>query len=655
MSKLDNNIINNLKMLALDLIQAGGSGDVGLSLSSAPIFYSLFKNNIHFNPHDFHYINSDRLVVTNRLLPLLYASFHLFYKDYSLDNLKEYKKYDSNCKGYASLRSLGIQAPSILEGDVVAASVGLTLGERYLESLIKIENPKNNLINFKTICICTEADIMSGSAYEALSFASSEYLNKYLLIVIKDGIGKDSSTKETFNENLVDRFIALNFNVEEINGNNFGSIDGAIDDAMHSKKPTVLIIKNTYGVDSSRKDSNKNYNMPLSNEEMQAMREKYNMTSPFEVKEEYVKELAKDVDKRLSKEIAIWQNLKNESLKDLKIKEIIEFLTNGLREISFKSENIKINSTYEEELIISNNKILNLLTNKSPFILCGSNDNFYYTKSSINKSDIMSKENPTGRNILFGNRTLAMGGISLGLASLGFKLFLSAPLVYENLLHHYIKLSCYNSLPINYIFTQDTILNTYEEMGYPCIEEISDLRSIPNLINFRPCDIDEIVGVYSILSNYHKTTTMVISSNKTPKLLGTNAKYVLAGAYRVRKEREDLNAIIVATGSEVPIALKLADDLSAYGFDFRVISMPASEIYDLQKEKYQNMLLPKEIKTFTLEFAHPNSLQKYATSPLYVLGIDALKDGGSKEELLSHYNLTADALKVKILEIMKNN
>lgn len=654
MSRLDTNIINNLKMLALDTIYASGSGDACLSLSAAPLFYTLFMEHLNFDRRNIEYINRDRLIVSNRLLPLMYSSLNLFYKDYSIENLKEYKKLNSNAKGYANIKNTGIDMGSIADGDVVASSVGIAVGEKYLESLIKIENPKCDLVDFKTICICTEEDIMNGISYEALSFASTLNLNKYILIVVADGISKDSSTKETFNENLIDRFISLNFNVEEVNGNNIGAIDGVLDDAYKSKKTSVIIVNTTYGIGSSRENSNMDYNKPLSKEEMNKLREEFKLTVPFEVNENYLKEIEKSLDKRLNKSIMAWQRLKEESLQDLKLKAIINFLTNGLDEISFKPENIKINDNYDEELTISNNKIFNILASKSPFVLCGSNDNFIYTKVCINKSKIMSKENPTGRNILFGGRSIAMGGIACGLASLGFKMFVSAPLTFESVMHNFIKLSVMNDLGVSFIFTQDTFLNTYENMGICPIEELNSLRMIPELIDFRPTDINEVIGLYDIISHHQNTSAIIISSNKSKKLIGTNPKYVLAGAYRVKKEKENLDAILIATGSEVPLALKVAEALEAYDIDFRVVSMPSMELFGMQKEKYQNMLLPKDVFTFTLEFGSTGIWYKYATNDKCILGIDSYGDTGTKEELLNYYGLDIDSIKVKILGILKN-
>lgn len=653
MSKFYNNVVNNIKMLSLDMIKEAGSGDVGIALSSSSVFFTLFMKHLVFDVKNPNWINRDRVVISNRFLPIMYSTLHMFGYNLSIDNLKEYKKLNSMTLGYASMDSTGIEIGSIDRGDVIASSVGIALGERYLESLIKIEKPKCKLIDFKTYCICTLEDIMNGISYESLSFISKERLNKLVLIVIKDEVCKDCNAKEVYKENLDDRFDALGFDVIEVKGNSINIIDEAIDDANVSKKPTVIIINTIYGKDSSRENSNVSYNKPLNNQEMNDLREKCKNDLPFQVNEEYYEEIKKQINKRINKDLSKWQKEKEECIQDLKLKEIIDFLENKDVKVEFKPENIKLNDNYEEELVLGHNKIFNIFASKSPFILNCSDDNFIYTKSNIIKSDNMNSNNPTGRNILFGGRTSAMGGIANGLACLGFKVFVSTPLINSNILRSSIKFSASNNLPVHYIFTQDTFINTYENSGYGCVDEINSLRLIPNLINFRPADINEIIGVYSILANYKKSSAIIVGDEKVKKLIGTNYKYVVAGAYRVRRERGEANGILIATGTEVALAIKIAEELLPYGIDFRVVTMPSQELFKMQNNRYKYSLLPKELKTFVLEFGSSSMWHKFATDEEYIIGINDYTKSGTKEELLNYYNLNMDAIKARIIELMK--
>ncbi len=590
MSKLDNNIINNIKMLGLDMISKEGYGDVGITVSSANIFYTLYNEFLKFNPKDNHFINRDRVIVSERLLPLYNATNKFFYQ--KSDILSDTK----------------------VTSNPISFGVGVALGRRYLEELIRIEDNKNDLINFTTYVICTIDDLMNGTSYEATSFASIQKLTKLVIIVISDGISKDCATKEVFKEHLTDRFISLDFDFDEVNGNSIASIAGALDDATTSKKPAVIIVKNTYGKGTSREDDNNHFNRPLSENELTSLRKEYGLNNPLEIKEEYLNEIDKNIERRLGKYLNKWQNNYNVSKNDLKIKEVIEFLENQKVNVTFNPDNIKINDNYSEELVLSNKKVFNILANHSPFILSASNDNFSNTLTSITKSKIMHKESPTERNILFGNRTLAMGAIASGLASLGFKIFLSSPISELNYLIPNIMESLKCDLPIHYTVT----INRYDDTKY--------LKNIPELITFEPTDIDELVGVYELLTNYSKPTVTILSKNKIPKLIGTNHKYVLAGAYPITKHATDIDGILISEGENLLVAQALYTNLEKVGINLRLISMPSASLFKLQKETYKEMLLNKNIKTFYLGNYNPEYLDLVTNRDYYLNIIDYLDD-----------------------------
>ena len=654
MSKLDVNAINTIKLLGINMIKEAGTGDSGIVLGFSNVFYNLFLNHLNFDKNNINWINRDRLVVNNKYLPILYSTLHMFEFDISIDDLKEYKKLNSKVSGLAHPNTVGIEIGSLTNGDVLSSSVGIALGERYLRSLVQVENNKCNLVDFCTYVVCTMDDLMCGLGYESLSFAAKEKLNKLIILCNKDYIGKDSSTKETYTENLVDKFISLNFNIIEVkNGSSNGAINDAIEEAKESKKPTIIIFSTKYAKDSLREDSNESYNMPLSDEDINNLTIKYKLNYPVIDTLEYRKEIETIVNKRMVKKLNKWNEIKKEKINDLKIKEIVNFLENKDFKVDFNSSNFKLNDNYNEELRLGNNKMFNMFASKSPFVLTGSNDNFVYTKCNISSSEIMSNENKLGRNILFGGRTMALGGIANGLASLGFKVFISSPLIDSTLLLNSIRFASIYQLPVNFIFTNDSIINNYENNGLMTYSELSSLRLIPNLITFRPCDINEIMGIYDIISNYKKTLVMVLGNEKTPKFNGTNPKYVVAGAYRVRREKGEANGTIIATGTEVKLALEIADELFPYGIDLRVVSMPSRELFENQNDRYKFSLIMGELKTFVIEFGETKLWEKYATSEEYIFGVNNYSFSGTKGELLGHYNLTKDNIKTKIIELMK--
>lgn len=266
----------------------------------------------------------------------------------------------------------------------------------------------------------------------------------------------------------------------------------------------------------------------------------------------------------------------------------------------------------------------------------------------------MSNTNKIGKNILMGSRTLCMPFIANGLATFGFKVFVSAPLIDSVNMLAGIKLSLIHNNSVNYIFTQDTFTNSYECIGISAYNELNMLRLMPGLINFRPCDINEIMGAYEIIGNYNKPIAMIIGSEKVKKLSGTHPKYVMGGAYRVYKENEELNGVIVASGEEVSLAISVSEELKMQGIDLRVVSMPSLELFNSQEARYQDILIPKDVKTFVIEFSSSELLEKYATNKDYVFGLQNYPKCGSKSELLKEYNLTKDFIKTKIVELFKS-
>ena len=627
MSRLDGNIINNIKLLSLDIIKECKCGNPKLSFIAPQIISTLFLKHLNFDKNNPNWINRDRVIVSNELLPVMYSTMHMMGFDISLDNLKEYNKFNSSTIGFGNINSTGIEVGSLISGDVISTSIGISLGERYLESLIKKKNAKCNLIDFRTYCICTYKELLTGLAYESLSFLKKEKLNKLTFIVINDNDYKE--------ENLTEKYTAMKLNVINLNDNDCGSIDEAIDDAKDSKKPTIIFVS----------DISKEHKLfDANNGHINILREKYKLNESFSVDSTCYDRINKTLDKRLSKIILKWNNIKNEYNNDLIIDGIVKLLERKTNKISFKADNLKINDNYEEELIIGNNKIFNVLASKSPFIL----------NLSASESKLMIKNEDINRNIIFDGLNLAMGGIANGLASLGFRVFVSAPLKDSNILRPFIVFSTRYNLAVNYVFCNGAFLNTYDNNGLSPLDEINSLRLIPNLINFRPADINEIIGIYSIIANYKKSYTIILSNEKRGILTGTNSNYVIAGAYRLKREKGEANGILLASGTEVDLALKVSEELLPYGIDLRVVSIPSIELFEMQNERYKCSLIPKELKTFIIEIGSNTLWLKY-TEKDCIFGVDDYTISGDKEELLRYYKLDVDSIKTKIIEIMKNN
>lgn len=618
MSKLDNNVINYIKLLSVDMIKEAKDNNYKTNFYSAEIFYNLYMNNLIFDNRNENYVNRDRVVVSPSFLPSLYSTLHMFGFNISLDNLKEYKKFGTITKGILSKNISGIDV-LCNKDNIIGISSGIAYGERYLENLVKKELPKSNIIDFHTYVICNYDELMIGSNLESLNYISENKLNKIHIIVLNENKKND--------ERLLDSLESLDFDVFECDNN---GVDKALDDARNSKLANIIIVTPKIKEEQL-----------FNEEEINKLKIKYKIDDAYNISNNIYNEIKEELDKRLNKKINKWyeekKNINN------KVKEIINLLETKEININIEPDNIKINDNYEEEIIKGNNKILNLVAAKSPFIFSLSNN---FKNSLCNLKD-------NERNIEFNYNISTMNSMAIGLANLGFKVFVSLPLINSNYIINSLNYSIKEELPITYIFTNDTFLNMYDNMN--CTYELNNLRLIPNLINFRPCDINEIIGTYAIITKLKKPCTIVIGNEKVTKLVGTNPKYVVAGAYRVKRERGEASGVLISSGSEVNIALKLAEELLPYGIDLRVVTIPSKELFESQSERYKYTLLPYDLKTFVLEFSSTSFWRCYATDERHVLGVNKYTDTGSREELLNYYNLDMDSLKARIIELMKEN
>ena len=357
---------------------------------------------------------------------------------------------------------------------------------------------------------------------------------------------------------------------------------------------------------------------------------------------------------RVSKKYNKWQIEYDKALatRNNTIINMINLIEKGDFLIDFDSTNYQINDKYSEEGRISNEKVINFIAPKTKFFVGGSADLFRSTRTIIEKDSLMTDEDPLGRNIEFGVREGAMGGILNGLAISGLRCFGSTFLAFADYLKASMRMSAMMNLPVTYIFTHDSVRVGGDGPTHEPIEQLSMLRTIPNMITFRPADINEIIGCWEYILKNKKTVSLVLNKENTKILKHTNGKYVKYGAYIVRKEKYHLDATIIATGYEVTTALKIADELFNEGIDLRVVSMPSIELFLLQNPVYEEKLLPKDVLTFTLEAGSTLLWNRFASNPKCALGIDTFGVSGKKEDVLKFVGFDYNVLIMKIKNML---
>ena len=658
MSKIDNEIINSIKVLALDMINKAGSGHPGIVLGAASILYALYKDHLKVIPSKANWINRDRFVMSaGHGSALLYSMLYHAGYDIDIEEIKHFRELSSLTPGHPEYKvTPGVDASTGPLGQGIGIAVGMAMAERYLNTISNIEKKDSEIIDYYTYCLCGDGDLMEGISYEALSFASTQNLNKLILLYDYNKVSLDSDTNITFTEDIFIRFEALDFNIIDVkNGNDYNEISKAIKLAKKSKRPSIIVCQTTIGKDSILEGTNKVHGKPLSSEDMKNIKIKYKIeTEAFNVDSKLLLNLQSSINNRVGPIYKKWEEEYTEikESENIGLNMMLNLLERNAFVIDFDDSKFKISSEYSEELRESNHKIMNFISPKSPFFLGGSADLSSSCKTNLDKSSIQSDENRTGKNIYFGVREHAMGAILNGMALSNLKVFGSTFLAFSDYLKPAIRMSALMNLPVTYIFTHDSVYVGQDGPTHEPVEQLSMLRTIPNFITFRPADINEIMGSWEYILKNNCATALVISKEKRSKNKNTNAKFVKYGAYMIRKEKYRLDGIIIATGSEVEMAMEIAKELFTMGIDIRVVSMPSMELFLKQNSKYEEQLLPKEIPTFVIEAGSSLIWNRFASKPEYIFGVNKFGMSGKTDELIKYLKIDKDRILEKIAKYL---
>ena len=467
----------------------------------------------------------------------------------------------------------------------------------------------------------------------------------------------DGTLDTTFNENIEKRFEAIGFEVIIVkDGANLTQIDKALNKAQKSTKPVIIIFKTILGNGSYNQNTNQVHSGPLSDADLYNLRQTLGITSqPFYVTKDSMIYLHDKIVNRMKPEINAW----NENMNTVRmstsenLNNILNMLENNKNIINFDSSKYQINVNYNEELNISNYKVMNLFANSTNLLLNGSADLFKSVKNVIDNSPFMSNVTPLGRNIRFGVREHAMGAILNGMALSGLKVCGSTFLAFSDYLKPAIRMSALMSLPVTYIFSHDSISIGQDGPTHEPIEQLAMLRTIPNLITYRPADILELMGSWDSILKQNKPTVLVLTKQKVPKIPGTNQAMIQKGAYLVRDCGSTPDAILISSGSDLTNAYIIANKLAVNGINLNVVSIPSLELFLAQDEEYRNKLLPENIKRITLEASNSYVLGSLATNIDYAIGLNDFGLSGTSEEVIKEMQFDLDSLLLKVQKLVR--
>lgn len=647
-------IISQIRSLGIDMINEAKSGHPGIVLGAAPIIYTLYANHLRFDRDNPNYFNRDRFIMSaGHGSALLYSTLFMAGFDLEIEDLKNFRQINSKTPGHPELGiTPGVDMTTGPLGQGFATAVGVAIAEAHLEA--RYNKFSKNLFDFNTYVLCGDGDLEEGISYEAASLAGTLGLNKLIVLYDSNDTQLDSNTDIVFTEDIKMHFEACNWNyLKVIDGEDYVSISKAIDEAKKSTKPTIIEIKTKIGKFSKNEGKNIIHGGPLEKDDITNIKSKLNIRDvSFNVSNDTIEDFQDLITKRCNN---ISESF-NEKLEKLNsdIKDEIMYLMSSNKKLDFKDLIYDEPEDKQESPIITSGKVLNELSKLNQSIIGGSSDVFRATKTLIEKEDVFSPKNYKGRNIYFGVREHAMGAILNGLAITGYRPYGATFLAFSNYLMPAIRMGAMLKLPITYIFTHDSISLGEDGPTHQPIEQLAQLRAIPNLEVFRPCDANEVIGVYkTIMKKENSPAVISLSKNILPILEETNSNEVEKGGYIVRNNLRKLDGIIISSGEEVHIAIEIAKRLNIKGFDIRVVSMPSISRFLENTKDYIEEILPVGIRKIVIEAASKMPWNEIVFNKKYLITLDNYGKSGKKDDVYKEFGFDIDSLEEKVEDLLK--
>lgn len=653
---MDNKTISNIKSLGIDMIDQAGSGHPGIVLGAAPLIYTVYARHMNINTVDPTWICRDRFVLSaGHGSAMLYATLYLAGFNISLDDLKNFRRVGYKTPGHPEFgHTPGVDMTTGPLGQGIASAVGMAIGEKILENKFKLSDGKP-LINYNVYALVGDGDLMEGVSYEACSLAGTLNLDNLIVLYDSNNISLDGDTSNTFTENVIERFNAMGWHTEKVlNGTNVEDIDKAINRSKKSGKPSLIEVKTIIGNGSVNAGKNIVHGKCLSKEDIRSVKRGLDIKDePFYVDVNNMNKFKNQIVERSARKYELWARNYREFMNNSN-EDVIEVFNSFFnpKKIDIINTDFNLDKGIKEATRVTNGKIMTTISKNIHNFIGGSADLSSSTNTYLKDMQDIKDNHYFGKNIWFGVREHSMGSILNGLALSGFKPFGSTFLTFSDYMKPAIRLSALMNLPVNYIFTHDSINIGPDGPTHQPIEQLAMLRSTPNLMVFRPADANELIGCWDVMLNSSGPNALVLSRQDVRTLPSTVPEYVKYGAYPVRKERKQLHGIIIATGTEVFTSLLIAEQLyNEIGLDLRVISMPCQELFLMQQERFKNSLIPGGIKTIVVEAGSSFGWYRFVINEKYLMTIDKFGISGTKGEVENYCNFTFEQIKERIRKL----
>ena len=649
--------VNAIKVLGVDAINKAKSGHPGVVMGAAPMAYSLFAKHLRVNPKKTDWINRDRFVLSaGHGSMLLYSLLHLSgFEDVSLEEVKNFRQWGSKTPGHPEFgHTKGVDATTGPLGQGISTAVGMALAERYLAA--KYNKEGYELFDHYTYVICGDGDIMEGVASEAASFAAVQKLNKLVVLYDSNDICLDGETRDAFSENVRNRYEAYGWNTILVeDGADVEAVNVAIEKAKQSDKPTLIEVKTIIGAGSPNKQgTNGVHGAPLGEEETALFRKEIGWNyEPFEIPEEVYADFKVNVADRGETANNEWEKLYNEYKEKFPelAAELEEVLSReDIKHLSKESFSFK-NVGEAQATRNSSQDAINSIAKVLPTFFGGSADLSHSNMTFIKGEGLQDDAHRTERNIQFGVREFAMATVLNGMMLHGgVRVFGGTFFVFSDYLKAALRLSALQNLPVTYVFTHDSIAVGEDGPTHEPIEHLASLRTIPNTYVFRPADATETQAAWYLAQDVNdKPTSIVLTRQNLPVLENSSFEKVAKGAYVVYETSSDFDTILIATGSEVALAISVAQELEREGVKVRVVSMPSIELFEEQTSEYKEALLPRSIRRrVSLEMGNTALWYKYVGLDGLAIGINKFGASAPANKVIEEYGFSVEKVVARI-------
>ena len=641
---------NALRFLSIDAVQKANSGHPGMPMGMADVATVLFKYHLRFNPKNPNWINRDRFILSaGHGSMLLYSLLYLTgYKSVSIDDIKNFRQLKSICAGHPEYKEgTGIETTTGPLGQGLGNAVGMAIAEEIYRKKFG-----STVINNKTYVIASDGDLMEGISHEVMSLAGHLKLKNLIIFFDNNKISIDGSTSLSVSDNYKKRFESYGWKFIDINGHNEKQISKAINIASKSKKPTIISCKTVIGFGSPNKSGkSSSHGSPLGDQEVSLVRKKLKWSNkPFEIPDKILNEWRQIGNKGEQLEKKWNENIikKNFDIKKLYDKSFENSNLENLKKLIEKEKN----KYFDIKPILATRQCsmaaLESISGLFPNLIGGSADLSGSNNTKTNNSKIINSKNFDGNYLHYGVREHGMSAIMNGLSLYGGLIpYGGTFLIFSDYSKPSIRLSALMGLKVIYIFSHDSIGLGEDGPTHQPVEQLTGLRAIPNLNVFRPADINETLECWEIaLTSSNTPSAIALSRQKVPYINPKNTKENKCekGAYVVNITSHESNVTIVASGTEVELALRVQEKLKENNVHSKVVSMPCMELFDKQPEKFRNDIIEENSLVVTLEAGSIGSWQKYVKNKGMNIGIDQFGESAPYKDIYNHFGLSEEKI-----------